>query len=213
MLLHGGPGAAGEMAPVARELADAFQVIEPLQRASGEEPLTVDIHVEDLREVVGAYGADAIVGFSWGAMLALAFAAEHPTLVKRLVLIGCGTFDLASRAKLQRNIKERGDRARAPIAFDARGHEETWSNMIHLQQRGVYPQAFQAIRCPVQMIHGADDPHPGRMIFENLRAFMPQLAYQEIARCGHYPWIECEAPEEFYRSLILAVRQNSPCAT
>ena len=35
VLLHGGPGAPGYMAPVARELADSFRVLEPLQRGSG----------------------------------------------------------------------------------------------------------------------------------------------------------------------------------
>jgi hypothetical protein len=36
--------------------------------------------------------------------------------------------------------------------------------MIRLQDHGVYPAAFSAIRSPVLMLHGAVDPHPGRMI-------------------------------------------------
>ena len=39
IVLHGGPGAPGAMAPVARALADDFMVLEPLQRPSGGEPL------------------------------------------------------------------------------------------------------------------------------------------------------------------------------
>ena len=52
VVLHGGPGAPGHMAPVARGLADAFRVLEPYQRGSAERPLTVTRHVEDLRELV-----------------------------------------------------------------------------------------------------------------------------------------------------------------
>ena len=52
IVLHGGPGAPGYMAPVARALADEMVVLEPLQRASGGEPLTVARHVADLDEVV-----------------------------------------------------------------------------------------------------------------------------------------------------------------
>ena len=56
-VLHGGPGAPGYVAPVARGLADAFRVIEPFQRPSGGEPLTVARHVEDLRETLAAHAA------------------------------------------------------------------------------------------------------------------------------------------------------------
>lgn len=44
IVLHGGPGASGYMASLAQQIADEFRVIEPLQRSSGEEPLTVDFH-------------------------------------------------------------------------------------------------------------------------------------------------------------------------
>lgn len=47
------------------------------------------------------------------------------------------------------------------------------------------------------MIHGAADPHPGTMIRDNLVSLMPQLQYHELSRCGHYPWLERHAREEF----------------
>ncbi len=117
VVIHGGPGAAGYMAPVARELSNEFRVIEPLQRGSRDGPLTVARHVEDLRDVLlhEARGErPALVGSSWGAMLALAFAAAHPELAGPLLLIGSGTFDPASRARLKELIAERmtGDLAR-----------------------------------------------------------------------------------------------------
>jgi pimeloyl-ACP methyl ester carboxylesterase len=78
------------MATMARELASVFRVLETLQRGSGGDTLTVADHVADLREVVRSQASDArpaVVGFSWGATLALAFAAAHPDLVGPLVLI------------------------------------------------------------------------------------------------------------------------------
>jgi pimeloyl-ACP methyl ester carboxylesterase len=101
--LHGGPGAPGGMAPVARGLSRGFHVLEPWQRASGGVPLTVDRHVEDLRELVASRCAGtrpALVGASWGAMLALAYAAAHPDTVGALVLVASGTFDQAARQEL-----------------------------------------------------------------------------------------------------------------
>jgi len=110
ILLHGGPGASGYMAPVARGLANLYRVVEPFQRGSGGGRLTVARHVADLHEVINAYAGGchpALLGSSWGAMLALAYAAAHPGSTGPLVLVGCGTFDLAARAVLQRTIAER----------------------------------------------------------------------------------------------------------
>lgn len=93
----------GSMAPVARGLADRFRVLEPWQRGSGEEPLTVARHLTDLHQVVQARCGGqrpALVGHSWGAMLALVYAAVHPDEAGPLVLVGCGTFDPAARARL-----------------------------------------------------------------------------------------------------------------
>lgn len=112
IVLHGGPAAVGEAAPIARGLADCFRVIEPWQRGSGDQPLTVARHVADLHYVVEAHSnvvRPALVGESWGAMLALAYAAAHPVSAGPLVLIGCGTFDKLSRAKIQEILEERMD--------------------------------------------------------------------------------------------------------
>jgi pimeloyl-ACP methyl ester carboxylesterase len=112
IVLHGGPGAPGTVAPVARRLADRFRVLEPLQRGSGGEPLTVARHVADLHELVEArcHGTrPALIGHSWGAMLALAYAAAHTGCPGPLVLIGCGTFDGAARERLRAVREERTD--------------------------------------------------------------------------------------------------------
>jgi pimeloyl-ACP methyl ester carboxylesterase len=243
IVLHGGPGAPGYMAPVARALADSFQVLEPFQRGSGAEPLTVACHVADLHDLVAfcpGKEPPALVGHSWGAMLALCYAATHPGHVRALALIGCGTFDLASRERMQAirqgrmtdSVRARMERlvekypdpderlcAQARLALtldsyeldygadaepalcDARAHDETWLDMMRLQEEGVCPAAFGAIDVPVIMLHGAFDSHPGRMIDATLRAYMPQLEYREWERCGHYPWLEKAVRSEFFACL------------
>ncbi len=110
VVLHGGPGAPGHMAPVARGLADVFRVLEPFQRCSGDDRLTVARHVADLDELVESECQGVrpgLVGSSWGAMLALAYAADHPDRAGPLVLIGCGTFDRAARARMRATLDER----------------------------------------------------------------------------------------------------------
>jgi len=242
VLLHGGPGAAGYLAPLASALAAGCRVLEPFQRGSGGEPSTVSHHVHDLARFVRSRCAPdrpVLAGHSWGAMLALAYAVEHSDELAGIVLIGCGTFDPAARAMLETTraertspeLRERVRRialetddpdlalartaeallpldsfelgAHEPVTArcDARAHSETWSDLLALQQNGVFPAAFAAIRAPVLMLHGAHDPHPGALIRASLEPYLARLEYRELERCGHYPWLERHARAEFLASL------------
>ncbi len=241
VVLHGGPGAPGDLAPLARALAGTHPVLEPWQRRADTLPegerLTVARHVDDLAALLDAEHPDAppaVLGHSWGAMLALAFAAEHPTRVARLVLVGCGTFDEAARAVYERRCAERlREKGVAPPTWedagpdddarlaalgrftaeldghdllpdehalgpcDARGHRETWDDMLACQAAGRYPAAFAAIDAPVLAVAGAHDLHPGRLVADGLRAVVPRLRFVELPRCGHAPWRERHARDAF----------------
>jgi len=90
VLLHGGPGTPGELAPVARELSKSISVLEPLQTKD-----SVNGQVEELKEQIEK-NSDApvvIVGYSWGAWLGILLAAKHPSLVRKLVLVGSGPLE------------------------------------------------------------------------------------------------------------------------
>ncbi len=90
IVVHGGPGAAGEMAPVAVRLARRTGVLEPLQTRDTVAGQLAELkgHVED-----GADGPVAVIGYSWGAWLAYLLAAYHPNLVSRLILVSSGPFE------------------------------------------------------------------------------------------------------------------------
>jgi pimeloyl-ACP methyl ester carboxylesterase len=250
VLLHGGPGAPGEMIPVARHLSNSYRIIEPLQRGSGDIPLTVALHVEDLHNVLQEIPQGEkvrLVGFSWGAMLALTYAARHPEQIESVILIGCGTFDEQSRRIYIDNIargmrsgeKQRikkiealfvleNDRGRRnklfaelgsiysriqafkpfgdcfddALHFDKEGFKQTWSNAILLQKQNIQPAEFANIRAAVTMIHGKDDPHPGKLIYKSLARHIQNLRYFDLPRCGHKPWIEKYAKDDFYKLLF-----------
>ncbi len=89
-VIHGGPGAPGEMAPVARELSLLCGVLEPLQTKT-----TVERQVEELAAVLKEHGDLPIIliGHSWGAMLSYIFTARHPSFVKKLILVSSGPFE------------------------------------------------------------------------------------------------------------------------
>ena len=89
-VIHGGPGAPGEMASVAKELSSEWGVLEPLQTKA-----TLTGQVEELRAVLEEKGdlPVTLVGFSWGAFLSFILAARYPNFVSKLILVGCGPFE------------------------------------------------------------------------------------------------------------------------
>ena len=52
------------------------------------------------------------------------------------------------------------------------------------------------------MLHGNYDPHPGEMLRDGLKPYIPQLEFHQWKQCGHYPWLEKTACEDFYAVLI-----------
>jgi len=58
------------------------------------------------------------------------------------------------------------------------------------------------------MLHGAADPHPGSMIRASLEPYLAHLEYREWDRCGHYPWLEKAAREDFFATVTAWIRQQ-----
>jgi pimeloyl-ACP methyl ester carboxylesterase len=79
-------------------------VLEPLQAAR-----TIDGQLRELEAVVCDHALPpvALVGWSWGAWLGVLFAARHPALVGKLILVASGPFE---QAYAERIMKIRFDR-------------------------------------------------------------------------------------------------------
>jgi len=239
-LIHGGPGAAGEMSPVAEELSKSFGVLEPLQTAD-----SIGGQVEELRETLKRYsgGTATLVGYSWGAWLSYIVAAKYPEIVKKLILVGSGPFE----AKYAKNIpstrrgrlndrekkeaesllnKLEGQKSYNPDVLDRFGRLISKADSykpvpegdvrIEVRQdifRNVWPEASkirasgellklgQKIRCHVVAIHGDYDPHPADGVREPLDRVIRDFRFILLKNCGHKPWIEKEAKDQFYEIL------------
>lgn len=123
-VLHGGPGAPDSAARLARILGRRHQVLEPERL----EP-SLAAQVQGLRSDLAAWTDSSVVlvGHSWGAMLGLAFAAKHPGMVSRLVMVGCGALEA-------RHAKGIMDLRLARLDPDQR------AEVLELQQRLADPQ-------------------------------------------------------------------------
>src|SRR5947209_11791306 len=90
VVIHGGPGAVGSVAPIARKLGQTRGVLEPPQAAP-----TLDGQIEELRLVVEQNATPPVIfiGHSWGAWLSALVTAAYPDLVRKLILVGSGPFE------------------------------------------------------------------------------------------------------------------------
>ena len=86
LVLHGGPGADHRyLLPQMLHLGEKHDLLFYDQRGGGQSkadariPITWETHVEDLGAVVEEFALDplSVVGYSWGAMLALLYAVEQ----------------------------------------------------------------------------------------------------------------------------------------
>lgn len=78
-MLHRGPGASGEMKPVAENLSKDFGILEFLQTEK-----SVSGQIDELYKQL-TFSADVpviLIGYSWGAWLGFLFASRFPNLVK-----------------------------------------------------------------------------------------------------------------------------------
>ncbi len=82
-VIHGGPGAPGEMAHVARELSGIKGVLEPFQTEK-----SLEGQIQELRLALSEHCQVPVtlIGFSWGAFLSWMVAARYPELVRKLIL-------------------------------------------------------------------------------------------------------------------------------
>jgi pimeloyl-ACP methyl ester carboxylesterase len=89
-VLHGGPGARGSVAPLARELSVDMGVLEPLQSADSVDGQVLELkaQLEDAAEL-----PVVLVGSSWGAMLGCILSARYPKLVRKLIMVGSGPLE------------------------------------------------------------------------------------------------------------------------
>ena len=94
VVIHGGPGLPGSVAPLARELSANMGVLELLETAD-----TAAGQVTELAEVLREHAAlpAVLVGHSWGAVLSCITAARYPALVGALVLVSTPALQIRDR--------------------------------------------------------------------------------------------------------------------
>ncbi|WP_235857216.1 alpha/beta fold hydrolase [Occultella glacieicola] len=170
ILVHGGPGLWDYLEPLGHLLGGLCTVHRYDQRGCGRssasEELTMQRYVADLEELRVRFGHErvVVVGHSFGATLALAYAGTHPKRVAGLgYLDGTGIGDWRTAYRAER------DRRRAPWASrfaDLDGRDRTHAEEVEWRRiswapdyadpRAGYDLALEMARAPMPINHVAN---------------------------------------------------------
>lgn len=123
VLLHGGPGADSRyLRPQLDALASlgtGRRLVYYDQRGAERSPLDPGVppggyeaHVRDVDVVRASLGVERLTlgGYSWGGLLALLYAIQHPERIERLLLIAPAPAHASGRAEFQRRMSEAASR-------------------------------------------------------------------------------------------------------
>ena len=246
-VLHGGPGAPGEMAPVARELSHYYGVLEPFQTE-----LTIRGQLRELKDILDRHATlpVTIIGYSWGAVLGFLFAGTCPGMVKKLVMVGSaplegdyagnimktrtGRLTNEDATTLKSLIKELtdpgitdknelfsrlGEIMSEADSYDPVPHEnegigfryDVYTHISHefeeLRRSGRLVSSGREISCPVIAIHGDYDPHPADSVRVPLSRTIRDFEFILLGTCGHTPWTEKKAKDQFFEVLTSGLRE------
>lgn len=144
VVLHGGPGAHHDyLLPQYDRLAGnrALQYYD--QRGGGRSPVPRDVpvgwraQVADLDALLNRWdlASATLLGYSWGGLLAMLYAVDHPTRVGRLALVCPASATARDRRRFETAFAER---SRAPAI--ARAREELQASDLRTRDVSAYRQ-------------------------------------------------------------------------
>lgn len=116
VVLHGGPGAQHDyLLPQYDGLARSRALIYYDQRGGGRSPVGRDTpvgwreHVADLDGLRTHWGLDrlTLLGYSWGGLLAVLYALEHPGRIGALALVAAAPLTAVWRREFERRLSAR----------------------------------------------------------------------------------------------------------
>ncbi len=151
-----------------RALGAGAGVLVPALSGDTVEALVAEL---DSQLCQGAKQPLTLIGFGFGAWLALLYAARHTDMAKRLVLIGCPPLE------------------RMPGVVDppARDFRAIWQTRTALRVDGTLSAVIGKLPCPVHVLHGEHDTLPVEGVVKPLAREFAAFETDVLYGCGHAP--------------------------
>ena len=217
LFVHAGVCDSRMWDPQWRELQTAYRLIRCDLRGFGRSPLPEApwVHADDLAEVLDLAGSSsaAVVGASYGGLVALELAARHPARVDQLVLLApawelepddafvafaeeeeqrleAGDVDGAVEANVRAWVQPDVDDATRTLVreMQRRAFE------LQLERPDVEPEEVEVdlptVRAPATVVTGARDFELFRRIGAHLAGELPDAEHVELDWAGHLPSLE-----------------------
>ncbi len=213
IVLHGGPGASHDyLRPQFDALAARRTLLYYDQRGGGRSEVPRDVplgwreHVADLAALAASEARPpaTLLGFSWGGLLAILFAVEHPASVERLALVGpAGTYP-EIRARFEKTFAERQaapDIVAARAALSRSGLREKnpeafWRRAFALSVAGYFKEPSRAANLtPFRVASRAQHAVWESLEGVDLRPRLPEIAAETLVLHGRADPIPLEASE------------------
>ncbi|MEX1001789.1 MAG: alpha/beta fold hydrolase [Crocinitomicaceae bacterium] len=231
IILHGLFGSSDNWQTLGKRFSDHYKVYLVDQRNHGKSPhsdaFNYDIMAEDLHELIEELGYDKVnlIGHSMGGKTVIAFAAEHPEMIKKMVVADIGykaypmhhdhileglhslnLDEIDSRGeadeKLKETIKEWGVRQflLKNLYWVKKGKLAWRMNLDVLSEKmeNILAEVeFDKIEVDTLFIRGAKSNYILDSDIEDLKKKLPSSRIHSIEEAGH--WVHAEAQDEFYQ--------------
>lgn len=128
IVVHGGPGAPGDTAKLAKDLSQDYGIVEPLLSSR-----SIDGQIEELKSVIEENCDPPIrmIGHSYGAWLSLIFSKKHTQHVNKLILVASGPFESGYKSSImEKRLKRLDEREKEELfeIFDALSNPSTFQD-------------------------------------------------------------------------------------
>ncbi len=132
-LVHGWGLGSGALNNLAQALGEHFTVNRVDLPGYGDSPLTESQTIDTVADMLAATlpPRAMLCGWSLGAMVCLACAARHPSLVARLVLVGATASFVAREGWIEAMPVAQLDEFRAALKADSTRQLKRFANLIH----------------------------------------------------------------------------------
>ncbi|HEK9099983.1 TPA: alpha/beta hydrolase [Bacillus pseudomycoides] len=195
LLISGGPGCADYLEPVASLIDDICEVIRFDPRGCGRSEFDGKC-IEDIERIREYYKIEKwiVMGHSWGADLALAYAILQPNSLLGFVSIsGTGIQnDWDWKTAYKKGLEERGEICPNSVySYNKDVHRSlinSWRNFI--KQPNLLKE-ISRIDIPSLFIHGQRDIRPSWPILQ-IASIINGAQAIEIAEAEHYIWLQKE---------------------
>jgi pimeloyl-ACP methyl ester carboxylesterase len=201
LCVHGATGAGSyEWDTLAAALSDRWRLVIPDLRSHGKSDhqagaVGIEFVIDDLRALIAAreLGRPHVMGFSFGAEVALDLELTRPGTCRSLILLSPGLGDPKSSVPSRERLEATWPRSLRQLHEERHGEDHWLEVMLELCARAaVRPKAdlneIAGIACPVLLVAGSkDDPRRIRQarVMEEHHRLSQLVVIEEAAHAVH----------------------------